>query len=79
MKYKTVIRYILTAALLYGVYTETGPWTLGAFALIAITVESVVLIIGRKLGSLRDLYAAVDRLSDELEEELVNLRERNHG
>ena len=35
----TIIRYILTAALLYGVYTETGIWTTLVLALLTIQNE----------------------------------------
>lgn len=37
----SVIRYILTMFLLYGIYTETGIWTTIAFLLIVITHEQI--------------------------------------
>ena len=38
-----IIRLILTLALLYGVYTETGIWTTIALALIALSLEILSL------------------------------------
>jgi len=36
MKY---IRWVLTLMMLYGIYTETGPWTTLAFFLIFVAIE----------------------------------------
>lgn len=39
-----IIRWVLTIALLYGVYTETGPWTAIALGLLAFYVELTVAL-----------------------------------
>ena len=41
----TAVRWTLTAALLVGVYTETGPWTTLLLVLIAVGHESVAAIL----------------------------------
>ncbi len=45
VKVSIVIRWILTVALLYGVYVETGPWT---------TLTLALLFLHTELPSLRD-------------------------
>jgi len=44
----SVIRYILTMALLYGVYTETGIWTTLALLLSVIGIEANTSLIKRR-------------------------------
>jgi len=39
VRISTIIRLILTAALLYGIYTETGIWTTITLTLVAIAGE----------------------------------------
>lgn len=44
---QTAFRLILTAALLVGVYSETGPWTTIALAFIALGQELVAFLLRR--------------------------------
>ena len=52
----SVIRYILTMALLYGIYTETGIWTTIAFLLIVIAHEQVELGLRKIREALENLF-----------------------
>jgi len=52
----SVIRYILTMALLYGVYTETGIWTTGAFLLIFISSELITVGMKSLRKALEDFF-----------------------
>ncbi len=38
------IRWALTAALIFGVYTETGKWTAISLALVMIAIEMMLLV-----------------------------------
>lgn len=40
-----LLRHILTMALIYGVYTETGPFTAAALFLIYIGIEMLVILV----------------------------------
>lgn len=42
---QTVLRWILTIGLLYGVYMETGPFTVVAFGLIFVFAEITTLLL----------------------------------
>lgn len=57
MKKKTiaVIRWILTAVLIYGIYTEAGPWTAGAFVLLTITIEMISNALKNIIEALKEL------------------------
>jgi len=48
MKLSTLIRWILSCALLYGVFTETGVWTTIAMTLFMIFLEMMTLSILHK-------------------------------
>ena len=46
---QSIIRYVLTMALLYGAYTETGIWTTIALLLSVIGIEGNTTLIKRRL------------------------------
>lgn len=56
MKPMTVARVVLSLALLYGVYTETGPWTTLALGLGMFATELLSF-------ALRDLLAEIRHLT----------------
>lgn len=51
----SVIRWILTVILIYGIYTETGPWTAGAFILLTVTVEMISNALKNIIEALKEL------------------------
>lgn len=54
---KALIRWLLTVALLYGVYRETGKWTVLALLLSALGIE----LVGAQIRAVRaDLMALVE-------------------
>ena len=44
-KIQVIIRIILTLALIYGVYTETGIWTAVSLGLIFVAIEALTIMI----------------------------------
>ncbi len=42
-----IIRWLLTALLMYGVYTETGIWTTIALTLVSVSLEIINFSINR--------------------------------
>ena len=47
-----IIRFVLTLALVYGAYTETGKWTALSFLLVFIAIElicSTVSLVSRRI------------------------------
>jgi uncharacterized membrane protein YdfJ with MMPL/SSD domain len=62
-KIPIIIRIILTLALVFAVYTETGIWTAVSLGLIFVGIEYMMIIINRireEIGldrSIKDLYS----------------------
>ena len=54
MKISAIIRWILTAGLLYLVFLESGPWTMTALALCAVGVELEIFLLVRLMRLLRE-------------------------
>jgi hypothetical protein len=48
IKIMTISRIIFIIILLYGTYTETGPWTTLTFFLLFLEFESLVFILKKK-------------------------------
>jgi len=50
-KCQGIIRFVLTLALVYGAYTETGKWTALSFLLVFIAIElicSTITLVSRR-------------------------------
>ncbi len=43
-----IVRLLLTAGLLYGVYTETGIWTVITLALCVISIEAITYLLRKR-------------------------------
>ncbi len=52
-KIQTIIRIILTLALIYGVYTEAGIWTAVSLGLIFAGFEVITILINRIRAEIR--------------------------
>lgn len=50
----SIVRWILTMALLYGVYAETGIWTAGALLLVFIMSELLADALNKILKVLKE-------------------------
>lgn len=58
-KIQNLIRWILTAALLYGVYTETGIWTAISIFLIFAGFEMITLIMRKATSGFNDTFKTI--------------------
>lgn len=61
MKPTTAVRFVLTAALLVGVYSETGKWTAIAMGLTFAAIEIMNGGAWRVAASFERLVAAIER------------------
>lgn len=61
-----LVRILLTIALLFGVYSETGIWTTIAFALVFLGIELVTFTMRRMNATYSAALAAVESLVETL-------------
>ncbi len=62
------IRWVLSVALLYGVYTETGPWTTLALAFVMLSFEINAYFVNITNDTINRISGRLQRELDEHED-----------